>query len=68
MDNRAEQESRATRALLAFIEQDLGTLPVRVVAGAAMRLSAALACATFGPERGPDAARQALENILNNKI
>tara|TARA_R100000005_G_scaffold75323_1_gene42509 strand:- start:6305 stop:6532 length:228 start_codon:yes stop_codon:yes gene_type:complete len=60
-----EAEQSATLALLDFIEKDFAGLPVRVVAGALMRTSVALAIEVFGPDFGARATRRALENILN---
>ena len=64
MECQAEYESAAAEQMLEFIERAHGDLPARIVAGAAMRLAAALAVATFGPVHGPIGARQALDNVL----
>lgn len=64
---RTEAEHDATLDLLEFIENNFGELPVRVVAGALMRTSLALAVEVFGPDLGEKAARRALENILSHQ-
>ncbi|MAL94058.1 MAG: hypothetical protein CME40_03110 [Haliea sp.] len=62
-----EAENRATLDLFGFIEDEFGQLPVRVVAGALMRASIALAVEVFGADLGAKAARHTLENILSQR-
>jgi hypothetical protein len=60
-------ERVATNRLFAVIESDFGELPVKVIAGALMRASVALAVEVLGPRRGQNAARRALDNILSQQ-
>lgn len=65
--DRIEAERQATQRLLAFVETDLGELPVKVAAGALMRTSVALAIEVLGPDGGAKASRGALNNILSQQ-
>tara|TARA_R110000772_G_scaffold58539_4_gene132563 strand:+ start:36553 stop:36780 length:228 start_codon:yes stop_codon:yes gene_type:complete len=65
--NHIDAENKATLDLLALIEKDFGGLPARVIAGALMRTSVALAVEVLGPVSGEQAARQALESILSQR-
>lgn len=64
---RTEQERDATLGILRFIEDDFGDLPAKVVAGALMRASVALAIQVSGFDLGEQEARHALENILSQR-
>lgn len=67
MEELKEKESRASQALLEFIERELGEIPAKIAAGAAMRVAANLAFEIYGYERGAAASRKALHNILNEQ-
>lgn len=60
----SEIESETTESVMAYIERDLGSLPVSIVAGALMRVSVGLAKQAFGDQSGETAAKRALENIF----
>lgn len=61
---RAQKESEIRDQLLAFVERELPDEKARLVAGAFMRVSVALAIELMGCEQGAEASRQALENVL----
>jgi hypothetical protein len=65
-DHRVRMESAATDQLIEYVGREQGDLPARVVAGALMRASVQLAIELMGPEKGPEAARNALETVLSD--
>lgn len=65
--DKTDAEYEAMLMLADFIETDLPEASVKACAGALMRLSVSLAVELMGPDRGAVAAREALENIINQR-
>lgn len=63
-DAAAMQEAALTEAVLVYVQAEHGSASARVVAGALMRASVAIATQVSGPAHAGQACRQALDNVL----